>query len=654
MNNLVAVGDIPPPNDEDQDNRAFNLENAKESTPPKKVKKKKKKTVEGFIVSAQAEEASSAPSSLQTKKDARSKQAALASMSWNASEVRGDESGLKSLSTHSISSKKSKEKKAIPVPASPKAAVPVVVEEVQTKSKRGTVTKGEKSPKKSKTKAAGKPQARTMPILPVMDPSERDDYINRSNRPRRSAASNTEGSTGVLPSTTFLSFLVGRVRTSDTPARGSVDEADVEAVTVHATPIDEEAYRDGLRQEILQEQRRSEDHAGAGNTGLVNDSSGTNPPLVQATPTNSGLNDTQIKDGIGSFCRPAVYIGIGCGILVVVVIAIGLAVGLTPPPPPSPFPSFQDFCVDMLNRYGIYAPGLSCACDESLSTIDCYGATENDMFVNMQIVYNVDTGSYSGRDCSCHDVDCKISPTSCVTILDASAMDVIQSEALCEVSDLNVEDSTCSACFLCESNTSFFGVSVAACPGGDPSQTGCIETNVLNKSFIAQPSPPTPQPSQMLTLQPTAVESTQPPLTPCESKCQGLTGSPVSYSDREGLKRAILDYLRNPLSSSHGSSINCWDVSRVTDMSFAFSYISDEFENVHNPELDDPIFQTFDENLDCWDTSSVTDMAGMFFNATSFNGNIGTWDVSRVNDMYFMFYSASIFNGDIGGWEVAK
>jgi hypothetical protein len=144
-------------------------------------------------------------------------------------------------------------------------------------------------------------------------------------------------------------------------------------------------------------------------------------------------------------------------------------VGLTRPPTSSPFPSFQDFCVDMLNRYGTYATDLSCACDESLSTVDCDGATENDMFVIMQMVDNVDNGSYSGRDCSCHDVDCKISPTSCVTILDASAMDVLQSQAFCAVSDLNVEDSACSACDLCESNTTFFVANVAPCPGTDPS-----------------------------------------------------------------------------------------------------------------------------------------------------------------------------------------
>jgi surface protein len=104
----------------------------------------------------------------------------------------------------------------------------------------------------------------------------------------------------------------------------------------------------------------------------------------------------------------------------------------------------------------------------------------------------------------------------------------------------------------------------------------------------------------------------------------------------------------------HGSTINFWDVSQVTDMSNAFRYISEDFDELNDPELDDPLMQTFNEDLNCWDTSSVTSMKRMFMNASSFNGKIGDWDVSKVTDMAWMFASSSAFNGDISSWEVGN
>jgi hypothetical protein len=187
------------------------------------------------------------------------------------------------LSTHSGSTKKRNEKKA--VTASPEAELPVVIEEMQTKSKRGAVTVGKKSHMMTRMETVRKGQDRTVSMLPMMDPSEfsadaRVEYVNRSKHPRRSKASNTKNRIGILPFTTFQSVLVGPVRTSDTHTRESIDddneeEEDVEAVTVQAIPIDEAAYRDEVRQEVLREQH--------GNTGLVDDSSGTNPPLLHAS-----------------------------------------------------------------------------------------------------------------------------------------------------------------------------------------------------------------------------------------------------------------------------------------------------------------------------------------------------------------------------------
>jgi hypothetical protein len=58
--------------------------------------------------------------------------------------------------------------------------------------------------------------------------------------------------------------------------------------------------------------------------------------------------------------------------------------------------------------------------------------------------------------------------------------------------------------------------------------------------------------------------TTTPPLSlECPKKCKSLlTGNPVTVNGRE-FQQAILDYLKDPLSSPYSSIINCWDVSQV-------------------------------------------------------------------------------------------
>ena len=84
-------------------------------------------------------------------------------------------------------------------------------------------------------------------------------------------------------------------------------------------------------------------------------------------------------------------------------------------------------------------------------------------------------------------------------------------------------------------------------------------------------------------------------------------------------------------------SINSWDVSNVTNMSFMF-FGSDLF---------------FNEDISSWDVSSVINMEGMFSFSTTFNQDIGSWDVSNVTEMSRMFYS-TVFNQDIGSWDVSN
>ena len=90
-------------------------------------------------------------------------------------------------------------------------------------------------------------------------------------------------------------------------------------------------------------------------------------------------------------------------------------------------------------------------------------------------------------------------------------------------------------------------------------------------------------------------------------------------------------------SDSEYGAMPDWDVSSVTDMSYAF----DEKSN-------------FDGDISGWDVSSVTDMQAMFLGARSFNQDISTWDVSSVIDMGYMFGVAGSFNQDISGWNVSN
>ena len=55
-----------------------------------------------------------------------------------------------------------------------------------------------------------------------------------------------------------------------------------------------------------------------------------------------------------------------------------------------------------------------------------------------------------------------------------------------------------------------------------------------------------------------------------------------------------------------------------------------------------------------WDVSQVTDMSFAFWGAKSFNANISKWNVSNVGDMNFMFFGALDFNQNISNWNVSK
>mmetsp|Transcript_574 Transcript_574/g.1073 ORF Transcript_574/g.1073 Transcript_574/m.1073 type:complete len:613 (+) Transcript_574:211-2049(+) len=150
---------------------------------------------------------------------------------------------------------------------------------------------------------------------------------------------------------------------------------------------------------------------------------------------------------------------------------------------------------------------------------------------------------------------------------------------------------------------------------------------------------------------PPPVQSSQDPRH-CEELCSSLrTGVPVQVEGYKEFQTVILQYLKDPSSSPYGSNLNCWDVSQVEDMSYAFSYCptcsSDSFNK-------DPLFESFNEPLHCWNTSSAVKMQRMFVYAALFNKPIGNWNLSSVTSLRSMFFGATSFNQYIGGWDTSK
>jgi len=80
-----------------------------------------------------------------------------------------------------------------------------------------------------------------------------------------------------------------------------------------------------------------------------------------------------------------------------------------------------------------------------------------------------------------------------------------------------------------------------------------------------------------------------------------------------------------------------WDVSQVTNMSFAFYRAS-----------------AFNGNISNWDVSNVTYMDYMFGRASSFNQDLSAWNVSNVTVMQCMFENASSFNQDLSNWSLSS
>jgi hypothetical protein len=97
--------------------------------------------------------------------------------------------------------------------------------------------------------------------------------------------------------------------------------------------------------------------------------------------------------------------------------------------------------------------------------------------------------------------------------------------------------------------------------------------------------------------------------------------------------RSLIDNCINLPSAcptEYNVTINCWNTSKVNDMSNAF-----KDQNL------------FNDSIECWDTSQVNIMYNMFYCSETFNQHVGDWNVSQVNDMTGVFDSAYSFNQSI-------
>ncbi|HHX99651.1 TPA: BspA family leucine-rich repeat surface protein [Candidatus Dojkabacteria bacterium] len=81
------------------------------------------------------------------------------------------------------------------------------------------------------------------------------------------------------------------------------------------------------------------------------------------------------------------------------------------------------------------------------------------------------------------------------------------------------------------------------------------------------------------------------------------------------------------------------DLSRVTDMSFAFA---------NNANF------TGNEYMNGWNTINVQNMKGMFKSSPKFNSPIGGWKTDNVTDMSEMFFQASAFNQNLTSWNLGN
>lgn len=124
----------------------------------------------------------------------------------------------------------------------------------------------------------------------------------------------------------------------------------------------------------------------------------------------------------------------------------------------------------------------------------------------------------------------------------------------------------------------------------------------------------------------------------------------------------FISAFRNCASITSIPSIDSWDMSNITNMSFAFSgntnfngdISSWKTSKVTNFDNCFAACVNFNSDLSAWNIGSCTSMSATFSNCTTFNGNISTWNTSNVTNMNNILSNCAVFNRDIGLWNVSN
>ena len=123
--------------------------------------------------------------------------------------------------------------------------------------------------------------------------------------------------------------------------------------------------------------------------------------------------------------------------------------------------------------------------------------------------------------------------------------------------------------------------------------------------------------------------------------------------------------------TSMNESINHWDTSTITNMSYLFygdwyngtgwtsASFNQPLDNWNTSAVTDMSYMfyrasAFNQPLNNWDTSKVTNINGMFENAHSFNQSLNSWNTGAVTSMSYTFFSARAFNQPLDNWDTSK
>ena len=111
-----------------------------------------------------------------------------------------------------------------------------------------------------------------------------------------------------------------------------------------------------------------------------------------------------------------------------------------------------------------------------------------------------------------------------------------------------------------------------------------------------------------------------------------------------------------------GMGLDKWDVSNVTDMEYMFSSCTslDDTKIVGwktgNVTAMNSMFSNtkFNGDISGWDTGKLIDTSNMFAYTDKFNQDISGWNTSKLRKVDLMFREAKVFNQDLSGWDISN